>query len=541
MKRLLCIILCLCMMVSIMSTSAFAEETHEHVWEEVSYKAPTCSASGSRSLKCECGAKSVKAIDPTGHTWDDGVVTKEATCSSAGVRIFTCTVPCGATKSESIEATGHSWDDGVVTKEATCSSAGVRIFTCTVPCGATKSESIEATGHTWNDGVVTKAPTAGAEGVRTYTCTIPNCGASKTEAIAMLSGFSAVLASSSGTYNGTVHTPDVLVSDGSTALTLGTDYILNWSAEAKNAGSYTVTVIGINSYAECVQTLSYTINQAPVTVSANAASKKFGTSDPVFSYTASGLVQGETLSGRLGRTTGESSGTYEITIGNLIAQNPNYAITFIPASFVITSTSAEDVINKINGLRWLPDLIVDPGNEYQRSEVLKVWSAYNNLSYSEQQKVPAELYDWLYYLVASTDYAILSGSGSTWYKGRSSGFSIYAIDPRQKFAGIRVDGELIDSSNYSAYWYGDNDYGYEDVVVVTLKPSYLTNLGFGKHTVTICYWNGYAPGHFYVMEASGSPPTGDSANFPLWSGMMLLSAFALGAAVIVLKPKKKEE
>ena len=653
-KRLLSIVLCLCMFVSMMSTSAFAEEAHEHDWVLVSSKDPTCTASGSIHKECSsCEAVSIKPVDPTGHTWDEGEVTKEATCTQTGVRTFKCTAGCGASRTEtidvlphdwddgtvslepscissgvltldcknceaistqSIEPKGHTWDEGVVTKEASCTEAGVRTFSCTVnDCGATRTEaidvlphpwdegtvsleptctsagvltldcttceavstqsieatghtwddgtvsleptctsagvltldcknceaistkSIEATGHTWDDGTVTKAPTTEAEGVMTYTCTVSECGASRTEAIAKLRTFSAAIGADSGTYNGAVHTPAILVSDGSTSLTPGTDYVLSWSAEPKNAGSYTVTVTGINGYAECVQTFSYTINQAPVTVTATAASKKFGTSDPVFPYTASGLVAGEVLSGKLGRTKGEDSGTYQITIGNLVAKNPNYAITFVPADFVITPTPAESVINKIKGLRWLPGGQVDPGNEHQRSEVLKVWNAYNRLSATEKAKVPAKLSDWLYNLVSNTDYAIISGNGATWYKGKSSGISFTAIDPVGKFAGVRVDGELIDLDDY---WYSGED----ETCVVTLKPSYLTNLGFGRHEISICFWNGYAPGYFYIMEADGSPPTGDTANFPLWGSMMLLSAMGMMAAAgIILKRKKNEE
>ena len=41
----------------------------------------------------------------------------------------------------------HTWDDGVVTKEATCTETGTRKFICTV-CGETKEDVIEAKGHT---------------------------------------------------------------------------------------------------------------------------------------------------------------------------------------------------------------------------------------------------------------------------------------------------------------------------------------------------------------------------------------------------------
>ena len=50
------------------------------------------------------------------HTWDDGVVTTEPTCTTKGVKTYTCTFDgCGAAYTEEIEALGHSYTDGVCT------------------------------------------------------------------------------------------------------------------------------------------------------------------------------------------------------------------------------------------------------------------------------------------------------------------------------------------------------------------------------------------------------------------------------------------
>ena len=50
------------------------------------------------------------------HTWDAGVVTKEATCTEAGVKTYTCS--CGATYTKDIPAKGHNYNNGV------CSNCG---------------------------------------------------------------------------------------------------------------------------------------------------------------------------------------------------------------------------------------------------------------------------------------------------------------------------------------------------------------------------------------------------------------------------------
>jgi hypothetical protein len=50
-------------------------------------------------------------------------------------------------KVEETPAHTHSWDGGTVTQAATCTSSGVKTYTCS--CGQTKTEAIGATGHNW--------------------------------------------------------------------------------------------------------------------------------------------------------------------------------------------------------------------------------------------------------------------------------------------------------------------------------------------------------------------------------------------------------
>lgn len=115
------------------------------------------------------------------HTYDGGTVTKAATCTTDGVKIYTCKQEgCTYTKTETIKATGHSYDKGQVTYEATCTDDGVKTYTCGL-CGTTKTESIKATGHSYDDGKITTAATCTAAGEKTYTCA--GCGVTKTESV----------------------------------------------------------------------------------------------------------------------------------------------------------------------------------------------------------------------------------------------------------------------------------------------------------------------------------------------------------------------
>ena len=185
---------------------------------------PTCKKGGYTGdevcRKCNKTLKTGTKIEATGHTWDDGVVTKKPTEKAEGVRTYTCKT-CGETKTEKIEklkhvhnyaetvvppsceemgytkhtckcgdsyktdytkATGHATKI-VGAKEATCTDNGYTGDEVCEKCNKTlkTGTEIKATGHTWDDGVVTKKPTEKAEGVRTYTC--KTCGATKTESI----------------------------------------------------------------------------------------------------------------------------------------------------------------------------------------------------------------------------------------------------------------------------------------------------------------------------------------------------------------------
>lgn len=115
-------------------------------------------------------ATTPKATTP-GHTHSyTGKVTKEATCTAAGTKTFTCS--CGDVYTETIKATGHNYTTKV-TKQATCTTAGTKTSTCSA-CGNTTTETIKATGHNYTTKVV--APTTSAQGYTLYTCS--GCGES---------------------------------------------------------------------------------------------------------------------------------------------------------------------------------------------------------------------------------------------------------------------------------------------------------------------------------------------------------------------------
>lgn len=116
-----------------------------------------------------------KKIEKTDHTWDNGAVSKDPTCTEKGSKTYTCAV-CRETKTEEIPATGHQNKEVRDKKAATCTKAGYTGDTYCKDCGELlkTGKETDALGHTWGKGKVTRKSTYTAAGQITYTCS--RCG-----------------------------------------------------------------------------------------------------------------------------------------------------------------------------------------------------------------------------------------------------------------------------------------------------------------------------------------------------------------------------
>ena len=102
-------------------------------------------------------------------------VTKVPTCTSSGVRTYTCS-ECGATYTEIIKPLDHSYV--ITTSEPTCTASGCTTYKCK-ECGYTYTENIrEALGHTYGPMVTIRNPTELEPGLAEHTCN--RCGAKET-------------------------------------------------------------------------------------------------------------------------------------------------------------------------------------------------------------------------------------------------------------------------------------------------------------------------------------------------------------------------
>ena len=154
-------------------------KTENHNWNKgVITKKPTCAETGVKTYTCSiCSkTKTENIAKTTKHLHTEIRNKKDATCGEDGYTGNTYCTDCKKTISygQTITKTGnHTWDDGKVTKEPTCTANGVTTFTCIV-CKKTKTRSIKATGHSYGEYVVVKEPTTTEKGLKSKTCSA--CG-----------------------------------------------------------------------------------------------------------------------------------------------------------------------------------------------------------------------------------------------------------------------------------------------------------------------------------------------------------------------------
>ena len=278
----------------------------------------TCQQEGYTGDKvCKtCGATLEKGttIVKKDHSWDAGKVTTEATCTTDGVKTYTCSV-CKTTKTETIKATGHketeirnaveatcqqegytgdkvcktcgtvlekgttiakknhTWDAGKVTTEATCTTDGVKTYTCSV-CKTTKTETIKATGHKMGEWKTVTAATTQKEGKQERTCTA--CDYKETKSIPKLpvkkGTFKVTPSKTAVTYNGKAQKPSVTVYAGNKKLS-SKYYTVSYRNNTA-VGTATITVTGKGNYQNYSGKTTFRINLQKTTLSALKSSRK---------------------------------------------------------------------------------------------------------------------------------------------------------------------------------------------------------------------------------------------------------------------------
>lgn len=162
----------------------FPAEGHVHSYSSEVTKDATCTSTGIRTYTCICGESYEETIPLVGHT----PVTEqeaEATCTEDGKTEGSHCSVCGEIIEEQqiIWATGHKNVYITGEREATCTEEGYTGDRYCQDCGQYLSEGSEIPkkDHIWDLGVTTKTATPLEDGMITYSCTI--CGEEKEETV----------------------------------------------------------------------------------------------------------------------------------------------------------------------------------------------------------------------------------------------------------------------------------------------------------------------------------------------------------------------
>ena len=173
-----------CTVCNTTKTEVIPATGHQHK-EVRNAKKATCTEDGytgdTYCTDCNTKLESGTVVNKLSHTWDNGVITKEATETEEGVKTYTCKT-CGETKTEKIPVTSHHLDQGTITKKATCTENGEKTYHCTdADCDKTYVETIPATGHKFDSWKTVKAQSIYSGAVQKRTCNA--CGKKETRIV----------------------------------------------------------------------------------------------------------------------------------------------------------------------------------------------------------------------------------------------------------------------------------------------------------------------------------------------------------------------
>lgn len=96
-----------------------------------------------------------------------------------------------------------------------------------------------------------------------------------------------------------------------------------------------------------ISPLNWTISPKNITVIADNKISVYGQAEASLTYTVAdgGLIENDTLSGSMAKTSGQNAGVYQINIGSL--SNPNYNINFVEATYTI-----EKAVYDMSNVYW---------------------------------------------------------------------------------------------------------------------------------------------------------------------------------------------
>lgn len=229
----------------------FTVKKHTHSYTSKVTKKATCTSEGVKTYTCSCGKSYTEKIAKTAHKaiTDKAVA---ATCTKEGKTEGShCSVCKKVIKAQkTIAKTAHKavTDEAV---EATCTSEGKtegsHCSVCNTVIKAQQATPLKE--HSYEQTSIEKA-TADCSGNIYYECS--ECAAASSEIIPKVETIK--LSETNFTYNGFTRKPSVTVKDNAgNKLKKGTDYTVSYAKKTKNIGQYKVTIKFKGNYSGSVK------------------------------------------------------------------------------------------------------------------------------------------------------------------------------------------------------------------------------------------------------------------------------------------------
>lgn len=169
-----------------------AKTAHKSVVDKA--VAATCTESGltegSHCSVCNAVIKAQSAVPALGHDFSKSyqsdadmhwhICSRCKVLSEKAAHKFDnttdCSKPATCTECGHIKAAGnHVWNEGIISKQASCAEDGETIYTCTI-CGDVMREKIPAIGHDFSSEYTVDLPaTCVKSGIKSYHCTRDGC------------------------------------------------------------------------------------------------------------------------------------------------------------------------------------------------------------------------------------------------------------------------------------------------------------------------------------------------------------------------------
>lgn len=251
---------------------------HVHAGTRVAAVAATCTAAGnSEYYTCACGkyfsdaactkeiVKDSWVIAATGHKWDGGTVTKEATATEDGVKIYHCTnAGCTETKTEVIGKTGTVPTKPTIPSKGKTLTDSKSGFKYKVSSTGTKNPTVTYTGATNKKAKTVSIPATVKIGGVTYKVTSVASNAFKgNKTITKVTIGSNITQIGSNAFNGCTKLTTITI--GKNVTSIGTNAFKGCSALTKITLPAKVTTIAANAFSGCKKLKTITIKSTKMT------------------------------------------------------------------------------------------------------------------------------------------------------------------------------------------------------------------------------------------------------------------------------------